>query len=291
MAETLSAILLVTTSARESSIAFRWPKVPKTLPRLTRLKPNDVSLPINLDNPWKASHYPFPPISERQPVDYEGDYYWRRPTTLRDQRNLPFSHTAHSYPTSGRNSPTKDNAFSDPRDALAAEYDRIYDYSSEFLATILTPHSPMCHQKFELIADDLAFIGHPVCADLDGKWRFKLAKSKSVRGRESRGNQSSPQHPSPDRGATPDPPALGQPHDSWLQTFHLVFVLDVPDPSSSASGNVAKYFDIIYEQIAFIVTAVMYQEQVLSNFVEKECEALGSLKDSHISKRMLLLHV
>ncbi|KAG5635964.1 hypothetical protein H0H81_009533 [Sphagnurus paluster] len=61
-------------------------------------------------------------------------------------------------------------------------------------------------------------------------------------------------------------------------------VLDIPDPSSSASGNVSKYFDIIYEQIAFTVTAVLFQEQVLANFVETECDALGSLKDSCISK-------
>jgi hypothetical protein len=63
-------------------------------------------------------------------------------------------------------------------------------------------------------------------------------------------------------------------------------VLDVPDPSSSASGNITKYFDIIYEQIAFPIAAVLFQEQVLSNFVEEECDMLGSLKDSCSAKGM-----
>ena len=69
-----------------------------------------------------------------------------------------------------------------------------------------------------------------------------------------------------------------------MQTFHLVVVLELPDPSSSASGNIARYFDTIYEQVAFATTAVLYQEQVLHNFVETECEVLGALKDDYIKK-------
>jgi len=72
--------------------------------------------------------------------------------------------------------------------------------------------------------------------------------------------------------------------------FHLVFVFDLPDPSSSASGNVARYFDTIYEQIAFTVTAVLFQEQVLSNFVETECDAIGSLETEYMVKGPLRAH-
>lgn len=71
---------------------------------------------------------------------------------------------------------------------------------------------------------------------------------------------------------------------SSLQTFHFVLVLDLPDPSSSASGNVSKYLDIIYEHIAFTVTAVLYQEQVLSNYVEQESDLLINLKDQCVSR-------
>ena len=89
-----------------------------------------------------------------------------------------------------------------------------------------------------------------------------------------------------DDGTTPDTTVKDLPTSSgtWLQTFHLVMVLDLPDPSSSASGNIAKYFDTIYEQIVFAMTAVMYQEQVLHNFVETECDTLGALKDDYIKQ-------
>jgi nitrogen permease regulator 3-like protein len=90
---------------------------------------------------------------------------------------------------------------------------------------------------------------------------------------------------SSDSDSSSDPPtALNSPSCSWLQTFHFVLVLDLPDPSSSASGNVSKYLDIIYEHIAFTVTAVLYQEQVLSNYVEQESDTLLNLKDQYASR-------
>jgi hypothetical protein len=132
----------------------------------------------------------------------------------------------------------------------------------------------MTHQKFELVVDDFAFIGHPVCADSDGNWSFN---SENTRGRES----TPPPEVVRDRSHSHSSSAS---NSNWLQTFHLVLVLDVPDPSSSASGNMAKYFNILYEQIAFTLTAVLYREQVLSNFVERECDSLISLRESSISK-------
>jgi hypothetical protein len=173
--------------------------------------------------------------------------------------------------------------------SIKDEYDHLFGYSSEFLANLLCPQRSMCHQKFELLVDDLAFIGHPVSAEDDGAWRFKPEKPKlNDRGRESRIRRVSQtdraSSASPPRPASSEktPPASSQ----WLQRFHFVMVLDVPDPSSSASGNITKYFDIIYEQIAFPIAAVLFQEQVLSNFVEEECDMLGSLKDSCSAKGM-----
>ena len=144
----------------------------------------------------------------------------------------------------------------------------------------------MCHQKFELVVDELAFIGHPVCAEQDGAWSFRQEKSKAApRGRGSKKGQSPKEEES--KALTPEKSVDGkkpQQDSSWLQMFHLVFVLDLPDPSSSQSGNIAKYFDTIYEQIAFTITAVLYQEQVLHNFVESECDAIGAVENEHMDK-------
>jgi hypothetical protein len=174
-----------------------------------------------------------------------------------------------SRPSSGRNSPSQDGFYS-ARHSHGDEY--LFGYSSEFLANLLCPQRAMCHQKFELLADDLVFIGHPVSVEEDGAWRFK--PEKPIRGRGNRRDSSG----SPVRPVLSEKPPTTP--SSWLQRFHFVMVLDVPDPSSSASGNITKYFDLIYEQVAFPVTAVLFKEQVESNFVEQECDILGALKDS-----------
>lgn len=287
MAETLLAILLVTSSAKGSSLVYQWPPKPAASPRLSRALPDDALSPSNLDNPWRASHLSDPlnkPLSVHVQVpESDPTYRWKRPEDAYRDRSLSFN---GSMPPSGRSSPAKDGPYEIESRPIKDEYEHVFGYSSEFLAGILCPQQSMCHQKFELTVDDLAFLGHPVCAEVDGVWRFKPEKVKpGARGRESRNRQSSQNNndatssESPDRASQTDNSA-----SAWLQTFHFVLVLDLPDPSSSASGNISKYFDVIYEQIAFPITAVLFQQQVVSNFVEVECDNLGTLKDSYISR-------
>jgi nitrogen permease regulator 3-like protein len=176
-----------------------------------------------------------------------------------------------------------------PADApLHDEYGALFGYAAEFLAGLLLPKRALCHQKFALAVDDLFFIGHPVCADADGMWRFKQ-ENKDVRGRKRHASSSEDVSSSVEFESAretdaselpPPPPTLS----SWLETFHVAFVHEVPDLSSSASGNIGRYFDIIYQQVAFTLTAVLFQEQVLSNFVEQECNVLSVLKDDFASK-------
>lgn len=274
MAETLLAILLVTSSAKGPNVVCRWPPYPESRPRLSRPRPPLDGL--ELDNPWRAAHYSDSPnglpdeTRMEADIDVIDDYVWRKPTESRD-RSISFSRS----PASGRNSPRNEeqNEF----DPVANEYQCLFGYTAQFLAGMLCPQTHLCHQKFELIIDNLVFTGHPVCAEPDGIWRFKPERHKSgSRGRESRHRESS----LPEKDLRPT--ATSQ--SSWLHMFHLVFVFDLPDPSSSASGNVARYFDTIYEQIAFTVTAVLFQEQVLSNFVETECDAIGSLETEYMVK-------
>ena len=55
-----------------------------------------------------------------------------------------------------------------------------------------------------------------------------------------------------------------------VETFHVAFVHEVPDPSSPASGNIGRYFDVLSTSPSpSTLTAVLFQEQVLSNFVEQ----------------------
>ncbi|KAG6830047.1 hypothetical protein H0H92_002465 [Tricholoma furcatifolium] len=285
MAETLLAILFVTTSATGSNLVYRWPPYPSPAPRLNRARPaEDTLYASQLDNPWRSSHFSdaaaeaIPRVPKLGPNE-DTDDTW--------QRNLQHGSLPTVHSSSGRDSPPKGGRFHvETKSSSQLEYERILGYSSDFLASLLCPQSSMCHQKFELLVDNLAFIGHPVCAEEDGSWRFKPDKGKAgPRGRESKVGGSvatTRASESPDtRPASSEKVPSGH---TWLNKFHFVIVLDIPDPSSSASGNVSKYFDVIYEQVAFTVTAVLFHEQVVSNFVEIECKKLGSLKDSCISK-------
>jgi hypothetical protein len=195
---------------------------------------------------------------------------------------------------------------------LQDEYGALLGYSASFFAGLLLPKRALCHQKFALAVDDLFFVGHPVCADDDGTWRFK--REKDARGRHARKRRtpsvsalnnvnvsasaaavddlsSSTEFDSPaleGNGSPAPPPPMPLPPPmllpSWLQTFHVAFVHEVPDPSSQASGNIGRYFDVVYQQVAFTLTAVLFQEQVLSNFVQKECDVLSALKDEFAEK-------
>lgn len=273
----------MTTSAKGSSLVYRWPPYPVSSPRLSKARPTKNAFRLShLDDPWRASHLADEEAIPEHISESDSEYHWQRLDAALD--SMISLSSSPSHPSPGMNSPNKDGGHG-TENPEALDYDHLFGYSAELLASLLCPHPSMCHQKFELLADDLAFIGHPVCAEEDGGWRFKPEKVKSnSRGRET-GSAPSPlldeyALASPDR---PSPSEKAE-NKGWLHTFHFVIVLDIPDPSSSASGNVSKYFDIIYEQVAFTVTAVLFQEQVLSNFVESECDVLGSLKESCISK-------
>ncbi|KIJ14223.1 hypothetical protein PAXINDRAFT_79456 [Paxillus involutus ATCC 200175] len=285
MAETLLSLLLVNSSAKGPNLVFRWPPTPESAPRLIRPRPHTDGL--ELDNPWRAAHHNDISTGTTNephrgvPQDTD-DYEWRRPSEVRD-RSRSFSRNTQ-LPSSGRSSPSKDVSFDDEyeEDAIIDEYHSIFDYSTQFLAGLLCPQRSLCHQKFELVIDDLAFVGHPVCVEDDGNWRFKPEKSKSSsRGRGSR-NRDADDDKS-ERSVNMELRPAPQNRNSWLHMFHFVLVLDFPDPSSSVFGNLSKYLDVIYEQIAFTVTAVLFQEQVLSNFVEAECDVLGSLEGEYIA--------
>ena len=321
MAETLLAIVLVTSSSNGSTLICRWPPSPQASPRLARPRPNICYDPDQYDNPCRSANIKDGtlkddgrPLQAPQRAHDEWEYIWQRPRPARDRSHSISRSTSHSAP-SGRTSPNKDSGgggggggagtaggsgvaggsgagYDVDVDGHAAdaplhdEYGALFGYSAEFFAGLLLPKRALCHQKFALAVDDLFFIGHPVCADADGTWRFK--REKDVRGRGGRMRRVSTDDVSSDFDSSAQesngshtPP---QTTSSWLETFHVAFVHDVPDPSSPASGNIGRYFDIIYQQVAFTLTAVLFQEQVLSNFVEQECDVLCALKDECASK-------
>lgn len=275
MAEPILAIFLVTSSASGPHVVFRWPPDPKSKARLTRARPAEQD--IELDNPGKAIHFDDLAWSLRASDDVIADegYEWiaNEPKAQHESsRNDEHHHTELDSPIQQPARKDKD------------EYDdvRVFGYSSKVLASMLCPNTNLCHRRFELLVDDLVFIGHPVCADEDGIWRLKPEKYKSG-----------------SRGRGPPPIILGkldehgnpieadESQGSWLESFHLCVVMDMPDPSSAASSNVSKYLDIVYDQVAFAVTAVLYQEQILTKLVAMESEHLSGIREEFFKRGKL----
>ncbi len=285
MSETLLAILFVASSSKGTNLVFHWPPFPTLASRLARPKPQPD---LDIENVWLAATNKDPETIKKGASDIdEWDYEWKRPSSVQARsRSRSFAAQVRSRPPSRRASPSKDadiSRHSIPREE--EEYSSLLGYSAEFLANILSPKDNICHQKFDLIVDDLAFIGHPVCADTDGLWKFKedTFPDRSRRGRGSRAGSGRDTDTALISPTTSEFPKTSD-SQSGLQTFHLVLVLDVPDPSSSASGNLFKYFHVLYEQIAFTVTAMLYQEQILHRYVDTECDALVGLREDAIKR-------
>jgi hypothetical protein len=74
----------------------------------------------------------------------------------------------------------------------------------------------------------------------------------------------------------------GRPFPAQLKSFHLVLVLDRPDPSSIASTDLDRYIDAYYTQFAFKLTAAMLYEQGRSNFIAQESHSLLALRDKYL---------
>ncbi len=65
-----------------------------------------------------------------------------------------------------------------------------------------------------------------------------------------------------------------------LKSFHLVLVLDRPDPSSVASTDLDRYLDAYYQQVSFKLTAAMLYEQGRNGYVAQQVDSLIRLRES-----------
>jgi len=164
---------------------------------------------------------------------------------------------------------------------LHNEYSMLLGYSAKFFVGLLLPKHALCHQKFALTINNLFFIGHPVCTDDNvlSSTKFNLPAAQKGNGLSLALMPLLPLLP---------PPTLPL---LWLQTFHVAFVHKVPNLLSQSSGNISRYFDVIYQQVTCMLMVVLFQEQVLSNFVKKECDVLSTLKDEFTLKHACVLLV
>ncbi|PWN39446.1 hypothetical protein IE81DRAFT_326548 [Ceraceosorus guamensis] len=211
----------------------------------------------------------------------------------------------------------------------ARAYTTYLGYQEVFLASLLSPHRDACHARFELTVDDVAFVGHPVCADASANWgdvpddaiqrpagHPPPQPHSPARGRAPRAEEEMPaaegaarevasqEHAqtSEDFGSESCLPSdskrerdaastlssqvnsyavsSGQ-HRSGITAFHLVLVLDRPDPSADMPQlDTSTWSAMFHDAVCFKLTAALWAEQVRCGYVASESEHLLSLKET-----------
>ena len=271
----LLAILLFTSSSKGSHIAFRWPARSTASPRLARPLPFQ---PVPLDFNWRASH----PLNGASP-----DQELLDAAVTGIEESLPAQ--CHSYDdpivgqqvTNGTRSRAASLSTTNPTTPHTNSHEQVdadarwhqdhdYKYILGYPISILTgklfrAERKICNQRFELVIEELMFLGHPVCIGEDGTWGWKELYAD----------------PSPDGGGDQDSVSEQQPKDDSqehaLKAFHLILVLDRPDPSVGGDVNIGQFVDVYYKQIAQRLTAALHYEQARDGYVEKQAELLVDL--------------
>lgn len=242
------------------------------------------------------------------------------PTSVKDDGTVTFStngaNTRRSSSTQRRRmSRTReakiaaDDKAADPYDE--AQYHNSLNYSLDFLSDMLTPPKAACNRKFEICVDELVFVGHPVSCGPDGKWAYPSHDEEDADIRSTaRGRRPKPHGPShlgtvvehgesspddssdhasrhgssQDRDASTSRTRTEGSDDSppELNMFHLVVILDKPDPkpgSSIESVSPMNLFDEVYKEVAFKWTAAAFELQVRDNFIAREAHEMAKIKD------------
>ncbi|KAG8756110.1 hypothetical protein FRC12_010681 [Ceratobasidium sp. 428] len=247
----LIAILLVTQSAKGArEVAFRWPPIPSVRTRLSRPRP-DTAEP---DGSWRAAHYDADNGYDVRVVPDESeetdDYEWHRPGVQRKRRSsapLPGSPPRTSRGATPR-TPSHPQRSHQPSPAHEQDKDRkaytkLLGYRSGFLADILSPKRSLCHQKFELVVDELAFLGHPVHAGLDGGWAWEelyRSRAASVVEKGQTGQEKTINERSAfggDRYTDQATPYVQHSGSFAEHTGLFVGRPEMPDPTSSATSS------------------------------------------------------
>lgn len=188
------------------------------------------------------------------------------------------------------------------------EYETCLGYDLSFLSSFLSPQRSQCHRKFQVVVDDLAFIGHPVCADEDGIWRlpedFEDTDDEAPQRGRSQTAQERARKLSSSQGAkkplvqevtSGDESASGaqsqrtgaaDEHDvrpPSLSSFHLVFVIDKPDPVLDEQAP-SGWYEALYRDICFQWTVAAFSEQAKSGWVARECKKLSLVREHATQK-------
>ncbi|KAG8832452.1 hypothetical protein FRC17_001325 [Serendipita sp. 399] len=179
------------------------------------------------------------------------------------------------------------------------DFDWVLDHQTKHLAEyVFRFDRNLCNQRFELILEELLFLGHPVCIGDDGTWQWEQlyadTSAKSTSKKSMADDDSAADGGGGGGGgggaaaaATGKPTSRGDNKinndpkvEASLKSFHFILVLDRPDPAWGGNVNLTRFVDVYYEQLAVKMTAALHFEQSRDNYVERETEMLVDLGET-----------
>lgn len=292
----LLAVLLVTSSSRGASLTFQYPRRPKLEKRYSQVRyhvdEEEKDQFMLHEDEMEDEFDSDVELSEDEDEVAESDSDASDNIELDDEKSdWESSLNRREYEAASSAGGTGNGIGTGVRSGAAAvkdqqakrlkAYQQYLGYDTDILASILAPKRELCHRKFELVIDDLAFIGHPVCVDKDGNWDIE---TQSIpRGREQKKKTDIDGYKI-GSDVTDEPPhstsSDKSSHKAPMTMFHFVLVLDRPDPSPHLpSLDLTSWLQIFYDNVAFKTTAAFFAEEIRCEYISHESDKLGLLRD------------
>jgi len=240
--------------------------------------------------------------------DSENEYAWMK----KGSKDSAQSNGGPAFHASRRGSVVTEKILLDsppkkqgPDRFIESEYNTAHGYPLDSLSDMLTPPRSAGNRKFEICVNEIVYLGHPVYNSPNGNWIYPpdleedgdvrstargrraregasllgtVVEGKEVSSPESHGSPLKERHPK--KAETEDGPPT-------LNMFHLVLVLDKPDPQSGAQVGEGPapltLFDELYREIAFKWSAAAFALQVKDGYIAKEAWEIARMRERAIN--------
>ncbi|KAK2626832.1 hypothetical protein QTJ16_004007 [Diplocarpon rosae] len=160
-------------------------------------------------------------------------------------------------------------------------WERLFDFYTTDLESILTPSKAYYKKKFELSLDPLYFVSYPMHVHPNGSWnKKKLKRQKKPKGADAdavaSGNTRSAKAEAKDKSGSETPAENtsenGDDHGG-MTMFNVVFILNVPKDEAD------ERIYTIYEHVIKKINKAMRHAQATANYVWKESEMILLMKE------------
>lgn len=170
------------------------------------------------------------------------------------------------------------NSTSGPSPITSTPSSTILGFEADYLCEMLCPPRQMCNSRFEIMIDDLVFLGLPIHSYESGVWRSKQmhpAKSGKLSKARTKGANDN---------ASIDDDAMKSENTPKTQTknilnmFHLVFIMN--PPIIECNYRIDEMFHYVISRLSL----VLRYEQLKHEYVWNQIRLINKLKEDFLNQ-------